>query len=116
MCPPQIRGNARLNYIERVAQLAIFFFELAEEDSDGHSELIQLQLPARGLPWKEVRRLFLREWYGEHKLSISEAALAFHGWLCEQAAAPAEQGGIESAICARCLPMSAYLRQCVTRA
>jgi hypothetical protein len=102
--PPRIQGDERLNYIERVAQLSIFFFELAEEDSDGHSELVQVQLPAGGLPWKEVRRLFRREWYGDRKLSITEGALAFHSWLCQQEAAPVERDGIEAAIRARCLP------------
>lgn len=100
----RIQGDARLNYIERVAQLAIFYFELAEEDNDGHSELVKAQLPADGVDWKEVRRLFRVEWYGIQKRSITEAALLFHAWLCEQHKAPAQYGGVEAGIRARCLP------------
>lgn len=100
----RIQGDARLNYIERVAQLAIFYFELAEEDNDGDSRLVQAQLPAEGVDWKEVRRLFRVEWYGTQKRSITEAALLFHAWLREQHKAPAQCNGVEDGIRARCLP------------
>lgn len=99
-----IQGDVRLNYIERVAQFAIFYFELAEENNNGHSELVKAQLPAEGIDWREVRRLFRVEWYGTLKCSITEAALLFHAWLRDQQKAPAQCDGVEAGIRARCLP------------
>ena len=99
-----IKGDVRLNYIERVAQLALFYFELAEEDSNAHSEAVIAQLPAGGLAWGQVQELFRREWYGAGKMTLTDAALAFHVWLRQHGAVPDALGGVEAGIRARCLP------------
>lgn len=99
-----IRGDANLNYIERVSQLAVFFFELAEEEQNGHSRLIRDQLPSRALNWKQVRTQFREIWYGNQALSLTEAALAFHHWIEERNAAPKNLVEAEAGIRALCLP------------
>lgn len=98
-----IKGDARLNYIARVVHLALFFFELCEEGSDAHSQLIRDQLPAPGLKWRQVQALFRQGWYGTPQaLSLTDAALAFDQWLCEQGASPQERNGVEAGIRAGC--------------
>lgn len=99
-----VRGNGRLNYIERIVQLALFFFELAEEETNGHSRLIRDQLPAPALNWKQVQAQFREAWYGREALSLTEAALAFHRWTCERGAAPEDLTGVEAGIREGCLP------------
>lgn len=99
-----IKGDIRLNYIERVAQLALFYFELAEENSDAHSEAVKAQLPVGCPNWREVQQLFRREFYGSGKLTLTDAALAFHDWLQGHGAAPDALGGVEAGIRALCLP------------
>lgn len=99
-----VKGDLRLQYIERVAQLALFCFELAEENSNAHSEAIKVQLPVATLPWKVVQDLFREEWFGTHKLTLTDGALAFHRWLVEVGAAPEQLGGVEAGIRSICLP------------
>jgi hypothetical protein len=99
-----VKNDARLNYIERIVQLALFFFELAEEDGNGDSRLIAAQLPGAGLDWAEVRARFRETWYGSAPLSLTGAALAFHDWACARGAGPADLGAVEAGIRAGCLP------------
>lgn len=99
-----IQGNARLNYIERIMHLALFFFELAEEDTNGHSRVIRDQLPATGMKWSEVQRQFREVWYGSEELSLTDAALRFHQWVGARIVLPLEWTGLEEGIRAACLP------------
>ena len=99
-----VQGDARLNYIERIVQLALLFFELAEEDADGDSHLIAAQLPGANLDWAEVQARFRDSWYGSEALSLTGAALAFHAWACARGAGPADLGAVEAGIRAGCLP------------
>jgi hypothetical protein len=99
-----VQGDARLNYIERVVQLALFFFELAEEDTNGDSRLITAQLPGSNLDWAEVQAQFRETWYGREALSLTRAALAFHDWACTRGAGPSDLGAVEAGIRAGCLP------------
>jgi hypothetical protein len=100
----EIHGDRRLNYIERVVHLALFYFELTEEDTDGHSELVRSTLPASRLNWSEVQTLFRNDWYGSQRLSLTDAALIFHRWLLDQGATPETLGGVEAGIRGGCLP------------
>ena len=99
-----VQGDARLNYIERIVQLALFFFELAEEDGNSDSRLIEAQLPGPSLDWDEVRARFRETWYGSAALSLTGAALAFHDWACARGAGPADLGAVDTGIRAGCLP------------
>lgn len=99
-----VQGDARLNYIERVVHLALFFFELAEEDAHGDSRLIAAQLPDPNLDWAEVQARFREDWFGAQALSLTGAALAFHDWACARGAGPADLGAVEAGIRAGCLP------------
>lgn len=99
-----VRGDARLNHVERIVQLALFFFELAEEDTNADSRLIAAQLPGANLDWAEVQARFRDTWYGSASLSLTDAALAFHAWACARGAGPADLGAVEAGIRAGCLP------------
>jgi hypothetical protein len=99
-----VRGDARLNHIERIVQLALLFFELAEEDAQADSQLIAAQLPGANLDWAEVQARFRDTWYGSEALSLTGAALAFHAWTCARGAGPADLGAVEAGIRAGCLP------------
>jgi hypothetical protein len=98
-----IAGNGQLCYTRQVAHAALLCFELAEEGLDGDSEVLQLHvLP--GIHWTVLRTLFLKDWYGQQRLSLTSAALAYHAWLQEQGAAPADGTGLAQAIITECLP------------
>lgn len=99
-----IKGDARLVYIERVMQLALLYFELAEEDCDAHSEAVRARLPSPKLDWRQTQALFRRDWFGQHRMALTDAALAFHYWLRAQGVGSASWNGIEAAIRAHCLP------------
>ncbi|MGX4640870.1 hypothetical protein [Massilia sp. SYSU DXS3249] len=101
---PTVKGNAPLNYIERIVQLALFFFELAEEDTNGDSRLICHQLPLPTLKWQQVQAQFRQVWYGSKALSLTEAALAFHHWICEQGGLFGNLDGVETGIREGCQP------------
>lgn len=105
-----IQGDARLTHFERVVQLALFYFELAEEDSDAHSEIARPQVAWAGIHWKTVQQQFRSTWYGEQKLPLTEAALAFNAWLGMHGVAEALLEEAPSAIRAGCLPYERQFR------
>jgi hypothetical protein len=99
-----IKGDVRLAHFERVVQLALFYFELAEEDSDAHSEIARPQVAWTGIRWKDVQHQFRSNWYGQQNLSLTEAALAFNAWLGIQGIAEALLEEAAITIRAGCLP------------
>jgi hypothetical protein len=99
-----VKGDTRLQYIERVAQFALFYFELSEENSNAHSDAIKALLPAATLPWNAVQELFCNKWFGMQKLALTDGALAFHRWLGELGATPEQLEGVEDGIRGICLP------------
>lgn len=99
-----IKGDARLTHFERVVQLALFYFELAEEDSNAHSGIAGPQVAWAGISWQDVQNQFRSNWYGQQNLSLTEAALAFNAWLGIQGVTEAFLEEAASAIRAGCLP------------
>lgn len=99
-----IKADARLTHFERVVQLALFYFELAEEDSNAHSKIVRPQVVWAGIRWKDVQHQFRSNWYGQQNLSLTEAALAFNAWLGIHGVAEALLEEAASAIRAGCLP------------
>lgn len=79
-----IRGNdvteesKMRDYLERLAYLCYFFFELEEESGgDGHSSVINLVNPTKGrLKLNQIRDLLLNELIRQQRCRITEAALA----------------------------------------
>lgn len=65
-------------YLERLAYLCYFFFELEEESGgDGHSSVINLVNPTKGkLKLNQIRDLLLNDLIRQQRCSITEAALA----------------------------------------
>lgn len=116
-----VKGDGRLNYIERVAQLALFYFELAEEGQNAHSRLVLAQLPVGISDWGQVQYLFRSRWYGGEGMTLTDAARAFYAWLLDSGAAPSALGGVEAGIRACCLPYERpfvivnSVEQCLTR-
>lgn len=109
----RIGNNDRLRYVCLVVQAALLCFELDEETSDGDSAVLKLHVPL-GVPWKVLRLLFLKEWYGKQGLSLTSAALAFHDWLRERGFAPVDCYDVLSeTIVSECLPYERS-RQTVT--
>lgn len=99
----RIAGNKRLCHVRMVVQTALLCFELDEEATAGDSAVLKLHAPP-GLHWKTLRTLFLEDWYGKQKLSLTEAALAYHKWLQERGAAPVDCSRLAHAIRTECLP------------
>lgn len=93
----RIVGNERLCHVRMVVQTALLCFELDEEATAGDSAVLKLHSPP-GSHWKVLRTLFLEDWYGKQDLSLTEAALAYHVWLQERGAAPADCSGLDQAI------------------
>lgn len=96
-------GNEGLCYVRMVVQTALLCFELDEEATAGDSAVLRLHAPA-GTHWRTLRTLFMEDWYGKQGLSLTDAALAYHEWLQERGAAPAECNGLVDAIRSECLP------------
>jgi hypothetical protein len=103
----RIVGNERLCHARMVVQTALLCFELDEEATAGDSAVLKLHAPA-GIHWRVLRTLFMEDWYGKQRLSLSDAALAYHEWLQERGAAPADCNGLVHAVRTECLP---YERQ-----
>lgn len=99
----RIWGNERLCHVRMVVQTALLCFELDEEATAGDSAVLKLHAPPRS-HWKALRTLFLEDWYGKQDLSLTAAALAYHEWLQERGAAPADCSGLDQAIRTECLP------------
>lgn len=99
----RIVGNERLSHVRMVVQTTLLCFELDEEATAGDSAVLKLHAPPRS-HWKALRTLFLEDWYGKQDLSLTEAALAYHEWLRERRAAPADCGGLDQTIRTECLP------------
>jgi len=95
-------GDLRLNHFDQVAQLALFYFELAEEDANAHSKLARPQVSWRGIKWREVQHLFRSTWYGQQSLSLTDAALALNAWLADRGIAEAARPEAIESIRARC--------------
>lgn len=101
-----VSADEALVYARRVANLAIYCFELAEQDNDAHSELVQMMLPL-AVPksqWREVRNFFRRDCYATGEMTISQAALAFHAWALERGSSPAAHSRFDLMIREECLP------------
>lgn len=105
-----VSTNAALVYTRRVANLAIFYFEMAEQDNDAHSALVRKMLPPKLATsrWREVQDFFRRNCYAESPKTITDAALAFHGLVLECGLPVPKHSDLEGAIRAECLP---YERQ-----
>jgi hypothetical protein len=99
-----IQGDPLLAYSERIGQLALFFFELAEEGNDAHSDAIKAQLPVPNVPWKALQTRFRADWFGTQGLTLTDGALACQRWLVEQGAVAEHPGDVDAAIRAVCLP------------
>lgn len=99
----RIVGNERLCHVRMVVQTALLCFELDEEATAGDSAVLKLHAPP-GAHWKVLRTLLMEDWYGKQVLSLTEAALAYHEWLQERGAAPADCSGLAQAIRTECLP------------
>lgn len=106
-----IKGDARLTHFERVVQLALFYFELAEEDSNAHSKIVSPQVAWTGIRWEDVQQQFRSKWYGQQNLSLTEAALAFNAWLGTHGVAEALLEEAVSTIRAGCLPYERPFRR-----
>lgn len=93
-------------YTRRVANLAIFYWEMAEQDNDAHSDLVKMMLLPR-MPvslWKKAQDFFRRDCYAEAPMTITDAALKFHNWALARGLAPLKNIDYAAAIRAECLP------------
>lgn len=101
-----VSDNEALVYARRIANLAIFYFEMAEQDNDAHSALVRMMLPPKmpASQWREVQNFFRRGCYAGTPMTITNAALAFHTWGLGRGLPPADHAGLETAIRAECLP------------
>lgn len=93
-------------YTRRVANLAIFYWEMAEQDNNAHSDLVKMMLPSK-MPaslWGEVQDFFRRGCCGARAMTMTDAALEFHAWALERGLAPTQHFDFAAAIRAVCLP------------
>ncbi len=93
-----VAASVRTVYIRRVAETALFFFEMYEEKNSGDTRAINLIKPNSSVDFAELRQIFLTEWYRSEHMSLTDAALSFHRWLQGRDLAPKDNDGIETAI------------------
>lgn len=94
------------NYLERVAYLSYYFFEIAEENAgDGHSVLINLINPAFGkLKMKQLRAEVLQRFIRDERLGMTKVAIETAAWLRSLGIAPLEieaEPDLLQSICAK---------------
>jgi hypothetical protein len=100
-------NGTRLAFVRRLVATALFFFEMAEETSNGHSRFFNAIKPHPKIRLTAARDFFLNKHYC-YGLGLTDAALAFNEWLAEQSLVPEYCNLIESAIRTECQP---YERQ-----
>lgn len=98
-----VSGAPRPKYVSRLVALSLFYFECFEEGHGGHSRIPGLLCPVPGIPMKTLRDLFLTRWYGNERLSLAQAARAFHAHLIDTGLTDLDDTGMEDAIAVACI-------------
>lgn len=98
-----VSGALRPRYVNRLVALALFFFECHEEGHVGDSRIPALLSPVQGIPMQTLRDLFLTRWYGAEKLSLVQAATAFHVHLVDAGLTDLTESGMLDAIAVACV-------------
>lgn len=99
-------GSERTAYPSRIVALALFFFECWEENRRGHSRAANAICPTPLLGFAEMRTLFLDGWFGTHRMSLEQAALALHDHLVRTGRTSLIDCAIGEAIANGCIPFA----------
>ena len=101
----------REKYIRRVFETALFFRDMYEEESGGHTKAIELLKPIKSAKNTAVRKYVLTERYKERKLTLTDAAVELAAWQPDGSEPlPFSIDVIESELRDRCLEHERELR------
>ena len=83
---PETASRAR--FIRALFEIARFFFEMWEEDSNGHTGAIKAMKPVPAVDSVELRKLVLDDYYRRQHMTVGAAALSLLEWLRGKELAP----------------------------
>jgi hypothetical protein len=101
-----VSASERPAYASRIVALALFFFECWEEGRRGDSRAANAISPTPTLDFAEMRTLFLDGWFGTHRMSLEQAALALHDHLALSGRTSLTDCAIGEAIANGCIPFA----------